>query len=400
MSQQGTVLYDLPGPRARRITVIASVVVGVLLVAAVYRYVYQPLAEHGQFTMEKWGPLIDPGNEYFPQVWRRLGEGLRATLLAASFAIVFSLIFGTVLAVLLVQLNQLRARRFPVATARLARLLPFGRGGGKGGADGAADAPAPATAGTASTKVASFLVRSPGWLLGLLTRVYVEVFRGAPVVITIFFVWRVLPELGLQPPDVELAGLPLPSLMWSLVIGLTLYNGVVIGEILRSGMQGLPRGQTEAAQAIGLTQPQTVRLILLPQAFRIMLPALISQLVVVLKDTALGFIITYGEVMRIGNLLAENPRLRNPLQMYLVIGTMFILVNYALSRLAIYTERRLARGRRTATPPAPATQPAGGDGAPPPTGGAAAAPVTPEGGESSGGEPATAGGDLTATPSR
>jgi glutamate transport system permease protein len=309
-------------------------------------------------------------------VWRRLGEGLRATLLAALFAIIFSLIVGTLLAVLRVQLNQLRARRFPVASARLARLFRFGRGDAKGRAPGAADGPAPTAgaAGATSTRVASFVLRSPGWLLNAVIRVFVEVFRGAPVVITIFFVWRVLPEFGLQPPDVEVVGVPLPSLMWSLVIGLTLYNGVVIGEILRSGMQGLPRGQTEAAQAIGLTQPQTIRLILLPQAFRIMLPALISQLVVVLKDTALGFIITYGEVMRIGNLLAENPRLRNPLQMYLVIGTIFILVNYTLSRLAIYTERRLARGRRAAAPPAPAAQPAGGV-APVLTGGGASVPV-------------------------
>lgn len=346
MSQHDTVLYDLPGPRTRRITLVASVVVGLLLVFGAYRFVYQPLADNGQFTMDKWGPLIDPGNEYFPQVWRRLGEGLRATLLAAVFAIVFSLVFGTVLAVLRMLLGQLTARRFPVASARLA--------------------PHPS-----AVKVVSFGLRTPGWLLGGVTRVFVEVFRGAPVVITIFFVWRVLPELGIRLPDLEVGGLPLPSLMWSLVIGLTLYNGVVIGEILRSGMQGLPRGQVEAAQSIGLTQPQTVWLILLPQAFRIMLPALISQLVVVLKDTALGFIITYGEVMRIANLLSDHPQLRNPLQMYLVVGTIFIVVNYALSRLAVYTERRIARGRRgvppplqkNTAPPPPAPQARDGDGA-------------------------------------
>ena len=349
MSQHGTVLYDVPGPRARRITLIVSVAVGLLLVAAGYRYVYQPLAANGQFTMEKWGPLIDPGNEYFQQVWRRLGEGLRATLLAAVFAIIFSLLFGTLLGVLRVRLGQLRARRFPIQSAWAARR--------------------PATA-----KAVSFGLRTPGWLLNTVLRVFVEIFRGAPVVITIFFVWRVLPELGIRLPDLKAGGVPLPSLMWSLVIGLTLYNGVVIGEILRSGMQGLPRGQTEAAQAIGLTQSQTVGIILLPQAFRIMLPALISQLVVVLKDTALGFIITYGEVMRIANLMADHPRLRNPLQMYLVVGIIFILVNYALSRLAIYTERRIARGRRAAAPPAPAAQPAGGV-APVLTGGGASVPV-------------------------
>jgi glutamate transport system permease protein len=292
------------------------VVVGLLLVAAGYWLVYRPLAEQGELSMDKWGPLIDPGNELFDRVWRRLAEGLRGTLLAAVFAILFSLLAGTLLAVLRLQLMQLATRRF-----------------------------------TGLSRPLALAVRALSAVLRVITRVFVEVFRGAPVVITIFFVWRVLPELGLRPPDLSLPGLPLPSLMWSLVIGLTLYNGVVIGEILRSGMQGLPRGQTEAAQAIGLTPLQNIVRILLPQSYRIMLPALISQLVVVLKDTALGFIITYSEVMRIANLLAENPQLRNPLQMYLVVGTIFIVVNYLLSRLAVYAQRRIARGRRTAAPP-------------------------------------------------
>jgi glutamate transport system permease protein len=313
MSQHGTVLYDAPGPRTRRITTIVSIAVGVLLLAGAYWFVYRPLERRGEFSMEKWGPLIDPGNELFNQVWRRLAEGLRATLLAAVFAILFSLLFGTLLAVLRVQLAELRKRRF----AGLARPL-------------------------------ALLLRVLGAVLTVITRLFVEVFRGAPVVITIFFVWRVLPGFGLRPPDLSMPGLPLPSVMWSLVIGLTLYNGVVIGEILRSGMQGLPRGQTEAAYAIGLTSMQTTARILLPQAYRIMLPALISQLVVVLKDTALGFIITYGELMRTARLLAENRLLRNPLQMYAVAGAIFILLNYALSRLAVYVERRVARGRKTA----------------------------------------------------
>lgn len=344
MSQQDVVLYDVPGPRARRMTVLVSVLVGALLVAAAYWFGYRPLAAGGELSMQKWGPLINPGDELFVQVWRRLGQGLRATLLAAVFAILFSLVFGTGLAVLRLQLAELRARRF-------------------------VGVPHPA----------AVLLRGLSTLLNVVTRVFVEVFRGAPVVITIFFVWRVLPEFGLRPPDLSLPGLPMPSLMWSLVIGLTLYNGVVIGEILRSGMQGLPRGQTEAAYAIGLTHTQTTVRILLPQAYRIMLPALISQLVVVLKDTALGFIITYGEVMRLANLAAENPQLRNPLQMYVVVGAIFILVNYALSKLAVYTERRVARGRTTALL-RPSAAPAGGGGTSAvtgQTGDAAAGPEAP-----------------------
>jgi glutamate transport system permease protein len=312
MSEHGSVLYDTPGPRARRITLVASVVAMVVAGFGLYWFGYRPLADRGELSMEQWGPLIDPGNENFAAVWRRLGEGFRASLLAAFFAIVASLIFGTLLGILRVQLKELRTRRFAGLAAPVAPLV---------------------RAGTA--------------VLNVTSRVFVEVFRGIPVVLTIFFTWRVLPEFGLRPPTVTLAGLQLESLMWTLAIGLTLYNGVVIGEILRSGMEGLPSGQREAAFAIGLTPLQTTTRILLPQAYRIMLPTLISQLVVILKDTALGFIITYGEVMRTANLLAENRALRNPLQMYAVVGVIFILVNYLLSRLAVYTQRRIARGRKT-----------------------------------------------------
>lgn len=313
MSQAGAVLYDVPGPRARRVTVIVSVVAAALLVLAVYWFAYRPLAERGELSMDKWGPLIDPGHELFPAVWRRIGQGFRATLLAAFFAIISSLLFGTLLAVVRLQLKALGERRF-----------------------------------TGLARPAALIVRALSWTLNVITRAFVEVFRGIPVVLTIFFTWRVLPEFGMRPPTVVVLGIELHSLMWTLVIGLTLYNGVVIGEILRSGMEGLPGGQREAAQAMGLTSLQTATMILLPQAYRIMLPALIGQLVVVLKDTALGFIITYGEVMRTATQLAEVRDLRNPLQLFAVVGVIFIAVNYALSKLAVYVERRLARGGRTA----------------------------------------------------
>ena len=154
-----------------------------------------------------------------------------------------------------------------------------------------------------------------------------------PVVITIFFAARALPELGVRLDDV----------MWYLVVGLTAYNMIVIAEIIRSGMEGLPAGQREAAASLGLSPAQTTTLVLLPQAVRIMLPALISQLVVVLKDTSLGFIISYNELLNVGKLAVL--RLHNPLQMYFVIGLIYLAFNYALSRLADWTQRRLARGR-------------------------------------------------------
>jgi glutamate transport system permease protein len=293
------VLYDAPGPRARRVTLIASVVAGVVVVAAAYYFVYLPLERNGQFTMEKWGPLIDPSNEFFGPLWNRLRQGFTATLIAAVCAITSSLIVGTALAVLRVELKSLMRRRF---TGLAAPLGPTVRG----------------------------LV----WLLNVLTRFVVEIFRGVPVVVTILFVWLGFRQYGLRFDNV----------LWYLVIGLTIYNSIVIGEILRSGMEGLPTGQQEAAKSLGLSPFQTTRMILLPQSFRIMLPALISQLVVVLKDTSLGFIISYEEVLRVSTQVVQI--LRNPIQVYFVVGAIFIAVNFGLSRLAEYTQRRLAARRR------------------------------------------------------
>ncbi|MCO1595974.1 amino acid ABC transporter permease [Micromonospora sp. RHAY321] len=299
MSQQ-TVLYDVPGPRQRRITLVSSLVATVLLLVGAYFLIYRPLDAKDQFSMELWGPLVDPSNENFSLVWDRIGLGLKNTLTAAVLAIISSLVIGTALAVLRIQLKSLTRRRF-----------------------------------TGLATPVSYLLRGLSVLLSAVTRVCVEVFRGLPVVITIFFVARGFPEFGITFDT-----------LWYLVIGLTIYNSVVIAEILRSGMEGLPGGQGEAAAAIGLSPAQTTRMILLPQAFRIMLPALISQLVVVLKDTSLGFIISYEETLNIGKQIIGA--LGNPIQVYVVIAVLFIAVNYSLSKLAQYVQRRLSRGRKTA----------------------------------------------------
>ncbi|MBW0090140.1 amino acid ABC transporter permease [Pseudonocardia sp. KRD-184] len=277
-----SVLYDIPGPQSRRRTLIGSLVAGAIVLAVLVVVVVR-LAEQEQFTAEKWGPLLDPTTDEFPLVWQRIGLGLQATLAAAALAVVFSLVVGTLLAV-------------------------------------------------------TRLVSAP-WYRWLVVGV-VELLRGLPVVVTIFFAARALPALGVD----------LPTLAY-LVIGLTLYNSVIIAEIVRAGVASLPRGQAEAAAAVGMTRGQSLRLIQLPQAFRVMLPALISQLVVVLKDTALGFIILYPELLRTAQIVVQTTR--NPLQMFFVIAVIFILINYALSRLATYVEKRLSRSRTTPDGAAP-----------------------------------------------
>lgn len=171
----------------------------------------------------------------------------------------------------------------------------------------------------------------------------IEILRGLPVVIMIYLSYRILPELGAE----------LPRLGY-LIIGLTAYNSVVIAEIVRSGVAALPRGQAEAAGALGLTRGQSLRLVQLPQAFRIMLPVLISQLVVVFKDTSLGFIIVYPEAISFARIAIQS--LNNPLQLYFVIAVIFITVNYLLSRFAVGVERRLGRARTVPAPVRPALE--------------------------------------------
>jgi glutamate transport system permease protein len=285
--QPQAVLYDAPGPRGRRTAFIVAVVVGVGLIAAAYFFVFRPLDEHDQFTAKKWGPIVDPSNEYFVLLWQRIGEGLGNTLTAAGYAIVASLVLGTLLGVVRIQLQSLRRHRY-------SNLGPAGAGA----------------------------VRTLTWCLNGLTRFCVEIFRGLPVVITIFFVARGLPEFGLHFGDLTF-----------LVIGLT------IAEILRSGMSGLPRGQREAALSIGLSSWQTTILVLLPQALRIMLPALISQMVVVLKDTSLGGVVVgYDELLKVSSQAVLV--LDNPIQIYTVAAVIFLTLNYTLSRLAAALQRR------------------------------------------------------------
>lgn len=156
----------------------------------------------------------------------------------------------------------------------------------------------------------------------------IEFFRATPLLLLIlgfFLAFPIVVGTRLEP-------------LYALVIGLTLYNGAVIAEIVRAGIQSLPSGQTEAALAVGMRRGQVLRLILLPQALRVMLPSLISQLVVLLKDTSLGFVIVYPELLRIGSFVAQN--LRNPIQTYTVIAIIYILINFALGRLAAYVEGR------------------------------------------------------------
>jgi len=166
--------------------------------------------------------------------------------------------------------------------------------------------------------------------------IFVEFFRSVPVLMMMLFAFFVFLFTFRLPGNL----LPLAGV----VVGLTLYNSCVMAELIRSGVHSLPKGQREAGLAIGLSPGQTLRSILLPQAITAMLPSLVSQLVVILKDTALGYLITYPDLVRsMGNLSAVKGNL---VTSFLVAAVIFILMNYSLTSLARWLERRLA-GRRS-----------------------------------------------------
>lgn len=159
--------------------------------------------------------------------------------------------------------------------------------------------------------------------------VFITLFRGIPVVILIFGVAVVLPQNGLHL-----------SPFWYMCIAIASHGAAMISEIVRAGVASIARGQHDAGNAIGLSKHQLLRLILYPQAFRVMLPALISQMILTLKDTTLGFIISFPDFLRNAEIAIQN--LGNPIQVYFLVAIIFIGLNLSLSRLAIRVEKGLS----------------------------------------------------------
>jgi len=270
MSERASVLYDIPGPRAKRLNIIFSVVFALLLAAATW-WIIATLAEKGQLESAKWTPFLESQN------WTTyLLPGLWATLQAAFVSVIIALPIGALLGI---------ARMSDHAWVR--------------------------------------------WPVGII----VEFFRSIPVIILMLFAFQLwFAILGTSSPFA------------AVVIGLVLYNGSVLAEVFRAGILAVPKGQTEAALAIGLNKTQLMTLVLLPQAITSMLPAVVSQLVVIVKDTALGGILVgYVELRRAANTSASS--YGNLLPTYVVVAVIYILINLALGYLSTVLERKL-RTRR------------------------------------------------------
>jgi glutamate transport system permease protein len=267
-----SVLYDYPGPRARRRNRLLSVVFGLALLGLLY-WIYTRFQAKGQWAASLWKPFAQ-GSTWTDYIL----PGLEHTLGAAAVAMVLSLVFGIVFAV-----------------GRL----------------------------------------SEHWWLRIPSGVVVEFFRAVPLLLLMFFIFFGIPFLTQQPM----------SIFWAVVIGLTLYNGSVLAEAFRAGVRAVPRGQSEAGYAIGLRKSQVMGQILIPQAARAMLPTIVSQLVVLVKDTALGYIISYNELLQLGvNNLSAN--FANVLQAALVAAVIYIAVNSTLTAAAGWLSRRTRRSGR------------------------------------------------------
>ncbi|MGN7970242.1 amino acid ABC transporter permease [Microbacterium sp. 22296] len=269
-----SVLYDVPGPRARvRNRILGAVTL--LVVAAVIGFVVWRFIDTGQFSATKWNVFT------YTAIWERFGQATLATLAAFAVAAVGALALGFVLAI--GRLSDHRWVRLPV-----------------------------------------------GWV--------VELLRAVPVLVFMLLLYYGLPVIGIRM-----------SSYWAVVIALILYNGSVLSEVIRAGVEALPRGQSEAGYAVGLRKAGVMRLILLPQAIRAMLPVIIAQLVVTLKDTALGFIITYPELLYFARLLGSNGEYGSPLiQAALVASVIYVAMCLALSYAAHRVEIGLRRSPKAA----------------------------------------------------
>ncbi len=268
------VLFDVPGPRARRRYLLLTVLFAALLLAIVW-WAVRKLSAEGVLSAQVFNDTFQNTNVAF------LLEGFVATLKAAALAIAGAIVFGAVFAI--GRLSEHRFVRWPCAAV-------------------------------------------------------IEFFRAVPLLLLIIAIW-----FGFKDTIGTLA---------SLVAALILYNGSVLAEVFRAGINAVPKGQSEAAYALGMRKSQVMPIVLMPQAVRFMLPAIVSQCVIVLKDTSLGYVILYGEAVRYARQVAQFVG-DGALLTYITVALVFIAINYGLSKLATYLERRLARRGQHSTDEAP-----------------------------------------------
>ena len=160
-----------------------------------------------------------------------------------------------------------------------------------------------------------------------IARVITEFFRGVPSLLLIYFFFLVIPKFGVKLPA-----------FWMLAIPIGLAAAAVLAEVFRAGMNAVPKGQTEAALSIGMRPFRVKTKIVFPQALKIVIPSLISQLVVVVKDTTVAYVVSYPDMLQNARVLITNYDAL--VSTYFVVAIIYILINYGVNQLAIYVSRR------------------------------------------------------------
>lgn len=169
--------------------------------------------------------------------------------------------------------------------------------------------------------------------VNLAIRAYIELFRGTPLLMQLFFIYFGLPMMGLQIDR-----------FWAAFIALTLFTSAYVAEVFRSGIEAVPRGQTEAATALGMSFFQRLVYIISPQALRVALPSLIGVYVSVIKDTSLATVIGYNELTRRSMELVL--RYGHPLEFFFSVCLLYFVICYPISKFSEHLERRLAARKR------------------------------------------------------
>lgn len=166
------------------------------------------------------------------------------------------------------------------------------------------------------------------WLVGL----WVDAMRAVPMLLLVYFFLLVVPRFATI------------SDFWKLALPIVMCTSATTAEVFRSGVRALDRGQTEAAWALGMSPSLTMRLILAPQALRLMLPTLITQMVTIIKGTTLAYVLAYPELMYRGSTMIGQAKIDAHLsvffQTYVIIAVLYIIVNWSLGALARYIESR------------------------------------------------------------
>lgn len=265
MSSTATqVLFDAPGPKGRRRILLLSILSVVAILALLAGALWQ-FQSNGQLDPGKW--IVYLRVDYLAFLGQGLWETLKVTALAAVVAFPLGLL---------------------LALARLSRLR----------------------------------------VLSTLAAVWIEFYRGVPMLLVVYAFLLALPAFGVTFPR-----------FWMLVIPMILVSSATTAEVFRAGINAVDRGQHEAAAAIGLSRRDAMASVILPQAVRLVLPSLILALVTLLKDSTLGYVVSYNELQFQGKTLVSITRYL--VQTYLVVSVIYIVINFLLTRIALALDARM-----------------------------------------------------------